>query len=309
MKRNYLQELIQDIDDTKSKRKKSASKAYEFGMELMFNSKTKFEALKKEMDEEDPQYSVITDLLASEILQCGIDYFKSSQTTNEFIGANALEILKSAREIAKNEEILSRIDDNISGVNDWVNNQYLQDSQHKIYNFPSIALKTAFSFMTCDGDIDSNEIALIRKIAHSSEELFGHINIDQELEFLIEVINKMGMGFLKDYLKLLKKANLNQEQELALVEIAIETLSADAKIDYDEVRFFRVFRTMLSVSDDQIREKIPSIGDAFLETDIFSKAYLDQLFDDYFENASIPVFSRMLLQEDKEYISPDSIND
>lgn len=308
MSRNYLQELIQDIDDTKSKRKQDASKAYELGMELMFNSKTKFEALKQEMDEDDPQFSVITDLLASEILQCGIDYFKSTQTTNEFTGANALEILKSAREIAKNEEILSRINDNIDGVNDWVNNQYLKDSQNKIYNFPSVALKTAFSFMTCDGDIDANEIALIRKIAHDSE-LFGHINIDEELEFLIEVINKMGMGFLKDYLKLLKNAKLNQEQELVLVEVAIETLSADAKIDYDEVKFFRIFRTMLSVSDDQIRKKVPSIGDAFLETDIFSKAYLDQLFDDYFENASIPVFSRMLLQHHKDYIDPNKYKD
>ncbi|MGL1885709.1 MAG: TerB family tellurite resistance protein [Reichenbachiella sp.] len=308
MSRNYLQELIQDIDDTKSKRKADASKAYDFGMELLFNSKTKFEELSKELDDADPQYAVISDLLAAEILQCGIDYFKAANQSTDFTGANALEILRSAKEIARNTEMSRRIDENIQGVDDWVNNQYLKDSQERIYNFPSIALKTAFSFMTCDGHIDANEIALIRKMALESE-LFGNINVEQELEFLIEVINKLGMGFLKDYFKLLQNANLSEEQELILVEVAIETLSADSKIDYNEIKFFRIFRTMLHVNDDQIREKVPSIGEAFLETDIFSKSYLDQLFDDYFQHASIPVFSKMLLKHQQEYVIPAEYKD
>ncbi|RJE72148.1 hypothetical protein BGP76_08290 [Reichenbachiella sp. MSK19-1] len=180
----------------------------------------------------------------------------------------------------------------------------MRTSQSRIYNFPSIAFKTAFSFMTCDGHIDANEIALIRKIARESE-LFGNINVDEELEFLIEVINSMGMGFLKDYFKVLKNATLTQDQELVLIKVAMDTLNADAKVDYNEVKFFRIFRTMLTVSDEQIKEKVQSISDEFLETDIFSKAYLDQLFDDYFEHASIPVFSKMSLDSKRKYIRPD----
>ncbi|PIB36567.1 hypothetical protein BFP72_14740 [Reichenbachiella sp. 5M10] len=303
MTQKYIKELIDGIATAKQKRKTDALSAYETGMELMFNSKPKYDSLKEEFGEGEPEFRVLANDLATEVLQCGIDYFKAAQRSTGFTGENALEILRSANELALDIQIKSRIEDNIQGVKDWVENQTLQESQNRIYNFPSIALKTAFSFMTCDGHIDENEIALIRKVASESE-LFGHINVDQELEFLIEVINQMGMGFLKDYFKVLKNANISEEQELILVQIAMDTLNADAKVDYNEVKFFRIFRTLLTVSDDQIRAKVPSINDEFLETDIFSKSYLDQLFDDYFEHASIPEFSKMSLRDRSKYVKP-----
>ncbi|UXP32981.1 TerB family tellurite resistance protein [Reichenbachiella agarivorans] len=304
MTQKYIKELIEEIAKAKKKRKENSLAAYETGMELMFRSKPKYEALKTTFGETEPEFRVLANNLATEVLQCGIDYFKATQNNSGFTGENALEILRSANELALDAQIKSRIEDNIQGVIDWVNNQAMRDSQSKIYNFPSIAFKTAFSFMTCDGHIDENEVALIRKIASESE-LFGNINVDEELEFLIEVINQMGMGFLKDYFKVLKNATLSQEQELTLVQVAMDTLNADAKIDYNEMKFFRIFRTMMTISDDQIRQRIPSISEEFLETDIFSKAYLDQLFDDYFEHASIPVFSKMLLASKNKYVNPD----
>ncbi|MCV9387742.1 tellurite resistance TerB family protein [Reichenbachiella ulvae] len=304
MTQKYIKELIDSIATAKKKRKADALSAYETGMELIFQSKPKYDALKETFGETEPEFRVLANELATEVLQCGIDYFKAVQNNSNFSGENALEILRSANEFALEMQIKSRIEDNIQGVKDWVSNQAMQESQSRIYNFPSIAFKTAFSFMTCDGHIDKNEIALIRKLAAESE-LFGNINVDEELEFLIEVINRLGMGFLKDYFKVLKNAHLTQDQELTLVQVAMDTLNADARVDYNEIKFFRIFRTLLTISDDQIRERIPSISEDFLETDIFSKAYLDQLFDDYFEHASIPVFSKILLESKAKYVEPD----
>lgn len=304
MTQEYIKDLIHEISTAKKKRKEDALTAYEVGMQLIFQAKPKYDALKEAFGETEPEFRVLANDLATEVLQCGIDYFKAVQNNSNFSGENALEILRSANEFALDMQVKSRIEDNVQGVKDWVSNQAMRESQNRIYNFPSIAFKTAFSFMTCDGHIDKNEIALIRKLAAESE-LFGNINVDEELEFLIEVINRLGMGFLKDYFKVLKNATLTEEQELTLVEVAMDTLNADARIDYNEIKFFRIFRTLLTISDDQIRNRVPSISEQFLETDIFSKAYLDQLFDDYFENASIPVFSKMMLDAKVKYVNPD----
>lgn len=158
--------------------------------------------------------------------------------------------------------------------------------------------------MTCDGHIAPNEVALIRKMAEE-EAVFGDIDIDTELDFLIEVINSMGMGFLKDYFKVLKNARLQQEQELKLIEIAMNTLYADGKVDYNEVKFFRIFRSLLSVSDRQIIDQNPNLPEEFLESDIFSHAYLGQLFDDYFEKADIPIFDKLSSQRRTPYVDPE----
>ena len=45
--------------------------------------------------------------------------------------------------------------------------------------FNKLLLKTAFSCMACDGDIDDSEIKLIKDL-HNSQKTFGEIEIDKE---------------------------------------------------------------------------------------------------------------------------------
>ncbi|MEO9965354.1 MAG: TerB family tellurite resistance protein [Reichenbachiella sp.] len=304
MAENLTRSIASKIEQTKAERRKNRLNAYELGTELLFNTKKELDGLKSMIGAEDVRYLSIGNQLATELLQCGIDYFKAIKDNSDFSEANSLEILNSAKEISSDDQILKRIDDNIEGIHDWVSNQALRDSQNNIYDFNKVLLKTAFSFMTCDGHIAPNEVALIRKMAEE-ENAFGDIDIDTELDFLIEVINSMGMGFLKDYLKVLKKADLKQEQELRLIEMAVKTLYADGRLDYNEVKFFRIFRSLLSVSDDQIVKLNPNLPDEFLESDIFGHKYLSQLFDDYFEKVEIPTFEKVSEQRRTEYVDPD----
>lgn len=292
------------INTNKEKRRANREMAYELGMELLFNTKALLDALKKKFGPAHLRYKTIADELAGEIMQCGIDYFKAKKDNSGFSESNSLEILNSAKEIGTNSQIIDRIEDNILGIADWVKNQATHESQLKIYDFNKIMLKTAFSFMTCDGNIAPNEIALIQEISEK-EDWFGDIDINIELDFLIEVINSMGMGFLKDYLKVLKKAEFNSKQELQLVEVAVKTLYADGKVDYNEIKFFRIFRSMLDVSDDQIRTEFPTLSEEFLESDIFSNAYLGQLFDDYFEKIEIPIFEKLGGKDHIIYVDPE----
>lgn len=304
MAEQLVNEIESKVVQTRESRRLNREDAYDLGMKLLFQTKVDFDHLKKALDKDDDWLKAVANSLANEILQCGIDYFKAMKDNSDFSEANSLEMLNSAKTVAASHDVKKRIEDNIEGIHDWVKNQALRDSQNKIYDFNKVLLKTAFSFMTCDGQIDSNEVALIRKLAEK-DNWFGEVDIDTELDFLIEVINTMGMGFLKDYFKVLKNAKLNQDQELQLVDMAIKTLYADGRVDYNEVKFFRIFRSILSVSDEQIRSKCPDISEEFLESDIFSHNYLGRLFDDYFEKMEIPLFEKIADKKHEGYVDPE----
>jgi len=290
---NTLVKVIESqIANTKKRRNENQLSAYDFGMELLFKTKEDLDQLRISLGNNHPDFKQVSDLLSKEILQCGIDYFKAMKDNSSFSQSNSLEILESAKYLTTNHQILGRINDNIEGIKDWVKAQSHIDGQNKIYDFNRILLKTAFSFMTCDGHIDQNEVALIKKMAEQ-EVLFGDIDIEKELDAFITGINTLGIGYLKEYITIIRKGNLTHEEELALVEIAVKTLYADGKVDYNEIKFFRIFRTLLNVTNEQIRAKCPTLADEFFESDIFTHSYLRKLFDDYFEKIEMPIFEKI----------------
>ncbi len=142
-----------------------------------------------------------------------------------------------------------------------------------------LLLKTAFSCMVCDGDIDPKEVELIKKM-HTDNRIFGDVSIDKALDELLKVINTNSSQFLKDYFSELTSINLSESEELKLVEVAIETIKADDKIEYSEIKFFKLIRSKLKISNEKILVKHPDFED-YLEEDIFSDAYLSRFFNDF----------------------------
>jgi len=292
MTEKIIHNIESEIDQTRKKRKDNKLDSYELGTELLFRTKKNLDQLESMTGANDPKFMLISDQLAKEVLQCGIDYFKAMKDNSKFSEANSLEILNSARQLSNNVQTISRIDDNIEGIHDWVKAQAHHDSQNKIYDFNKILLKTAFSFMTCDGHIDEHEVALIKKMAEE-ETLFGEINIAEELDAFIKGINVMGISYLKDYISILRNTKFTPSQELSLVKMAVTTLYADQKVDYNEIRFFRIFRSMLGISDTLIKKQCPELTEEFFESDIFSHSFLSQLFDDYFDKIQMPIFEKL----------------
>jgi uncharacterized tellurite resistance protein B-like protein len=148
-------------------------------------------------------------------------------------------------------------------------------------NFNKLLLKTAFSCMACDGEIDHREVKLI-KMLHDSHQTFGDIDIQSELDSLLLAINHDGHKFLKDYFSELSSASLSQENELKLIEVAIDTIKADDEVEYSEVKFFKVIRSKLKIDDEPILEIHPDFEE-YLEQDIMSNSYLSKLQDDFFD--------------------------
>lgn len=148
-------------------------------------------------------------------------------------------------------------------------------------HFNKLLLKTAFSCMACDGDIDKREVKLIKQL-QKERKTFGEIDINAELDTLLLAINKDGQQFLKDYFNELTTTELTEANELKLIEVAIDTIKADDKVEYSEIKFFKVIRSKLKIDNEPILEKHPDFED-YLEQDIITDSYLSKLQDDFFD--------------------------
>lgn len=163
-----------------------------------------------------------------------------------------------------------------------------------------LLLRTAFACMSCDGDIALEEVDLIKQMS-KEKQLFGEIDIDKELDELVKEINLKGKGFLKQYLVSLAEESLTEEQEVKVADAAVQTIRADNRIEYSEIKFFKVLRSNLKiVSDETLLEKIAGIDENYLAQDIQAD-YL-QIYDDYFNTIELPKFE-MLKQDLKSIVS------
>ena len=147
--------------------------------------------------------------------------------------------------------------------------------------FNNLLLKTAFSCMACDGDIDKREVKLIKHLQKESK-IFGEVDINAKLDTFILAINKDGRQFMSDYFTELATAELVEARELKLIEVAIDTIKADEKVEYNEIKFFKVIRSKLKIGDESILEKHPDF-EYYLEQDIITNSYLLRLQEDFFD--------------------------
>ena len=142
-----------------------------------------------------------------------------------------------------------------------------------------LMLNTVFSCMACDGDIDLKEVQFIKEL-HRESNVFGDINLEDEMDTLYREIKDNPKQFIRNYFSNLSAAQLKPEEELKLIEVAIATIKADNKIEYSEVKFFKVIRSKLKIDDDQILGQHPDFED-YLQRDIISESYLAGLMDDF----------------------------
>ena len=150
--------------------------------------------------------------------------------------------------------------------------------------------------MACDGEIDSQEVNLIKEM-HKRKHVFGDIDINSELENLLHSINRDGRIFLSEYFYELTSANLSEQEELKLIEIAIDTIKADDKIEYSEIKFFKVIRSKLKIQNETILKTYPDFEE-YLEQDIISESYLTNFMNDYLNVYELPKFDIVCLNAD-----------
>ena len=154
--------------------------------------------------------------------------------------------------------------------------------------FDKLLLKTAFCCMAADGNIDNREISLIRSMCEKSP-LFNNFDFQEQINLLLDKRNSGGKSFIQYYFDLLKQAQLNEQEELTLIDFAIQTINADEQIEYSEIKFFKNIRHRLKVSDEKILSHFPDI-EQYIEDDIITDRFLDKITSQYFEISELPHF-------------------
>lgn len=154
--------------------------------------------------------------------------------------------------------------------------------------FDKLLLKTAFCCMASDGHIDNREIAILKSMCENSP-LFKDFNFHEEINSLVGRINTGGKEFISYYFDLLRKSTLSEQEELTLIDFAIQTIKADGQIEYSEIKFFKNIRHRLKISDENILAVLPDI-EQFLEQDIITESFLDKITSQYLETAELPQF-------------------
>lgn len=148
-------------------------------------------------------------------------------------------------------------------------------------------LKTVFCCIACDGVIAAEEIDLVRELS-AKDNLFCNMDSEKYLNTWITAINEQGSMFLQSYLKEISSVDLNENEQLQLVSLAIKAIESDNRIEYSEVKFFKKIRSRLTISDEIILTAYPDKED-FLLPDI-NVAELPQWDDStHFLKISIPI--------------------
>jgi len=173
-------------------------------------------------------------------------------------------------------------------------------------SFEKLLLKSAFSCMVCDGNIDKNELEIIKSI-FSTFSFHSIADVNEIIDQFIKDINSQGDDFLRLFLKELKVSELTEDEELKIIDFPLRTIYSDFNVDYNEIRFFKIIRSKLKVTNDRIlekfpskdvfldktfdliREKVPSI-EQLLEEDIMSESPIESLNEEFFTNSKLPHF-------------------
>lgn len=160
--------------------------------------------------------------------------------------------------------------------------------------FEQLLLNTAFCCLASDGNIDSREIDLIQSIFENYEQ-FKDVQLQDKLNSLIAQYNERGKDFIISYFDILKGNTLTLEQEISIIDIAIRTIQADQLIEYAEIKFFKMIRLNLNISNEEILKMFPDI-EMFLEQDIVIETNFNRLKEQFFEITELQKFESITLK-------------
>ena len=138
-------------------------------------------------------------------------------------------------------------------------------------SFNNILFLTSFCCMAIDGDIAEEELKQLQSFAEE-DKLFGEINVEEEYSKCLNVLKQIGADFVKSYLEAIEQIDFSDNEKYQLLEVAVKTIYADKKIEYNEIKFFKSLCNRLNLSKESIIENVANVEEYWLEDDLASNA-------------------------------------
>lgn len=126
LKQAPMSRVERKTEQISKKRKQAPEEGLELADELFKSTKTDLNTLARLLGKTDAEYRMLSDRLAKELLQCGVDYFGKYQDEEERhngdLGEDVRNLFKRARATATGEQAKERVDENIQGLQEWIDN-------------------------------------------------------------------------------------------------------------------------------------------------------------------------------------------
>ena len=140
-------------------------------------------------------------------------------------------------------------------------------------------LDIAVAAISCDGDIDEREIDKLKEIEKSSP-YFSEFVLSKPLNKSLEISMKDLMAFQNTLFESIKKSDLDIVQQLSAIDICLEIIAADEKIENSEIEFVKNLRKNLTVSNDVVFERFGQIDYLFLNEESEFDSSSKSVFED-----------------------------
>lgn len=118
-----LSNIENQVEKTQNKRNENSNDAEQYGEELYKNTKEDLAFLKNVMGASNVQFTVLTNKVANEILQCALDFYGSYKDDISFDPASdTMRLFKLANSIATSGQTKTRVQENIENLQPLLDN-------------------------------------------------------------------------------------------------------------------------------------------------------------------------------------------
>ncbi|MCB9304852.1 MAG: hypothetical protein H6566_29840 [Lewinellaceae bacterium] len=120
------------IEQAKAKRKNDETKAIQAGEALYVQTNNSLAQLKRALGSDHVKFASISDRVADEILQCGIDFFLHYRDTDTDPGEESMKLFRKAFLLAVGNITRQRCSENMDNLQEWINNKPEREKQQLI---------------------------------------------------------------------------------------------------------------------------------------------------------------------------------
>jgi uncharacterized tellurite resistance protein B-like protein len=134
----------------------------------------------------------------------------------------------------------------------------------KAIEFQKFLFQSLVSAMAVDGEIHDNEREEIKAIVNRTA-YFLDFEFEKELELNISYIKENGKDAINNYLQRLSMSELNEKQEIILIELLLNIILADEKVENNELLFLQMVKYKLKTSEQTLVMKFPKYVDYLID--------------------------------------------
>jgi uncharacterized tellurite resistance protein B-like protein len=125
-------------------------------------------------------------------------------------------------------------------------------------DYRKLLLSAAFHAMTCDGEVDQDELDSIQSLSQRSK-IFGKLDVNFELKELSKALQQSTRDSFRNFFSEVQSANLEFSEQMQVVEVVIRVVYADGKIDENEIMYLKKIISILGILPELLEQRFGSI--------------------------------------------------